>query len=137
MKNKLKLLMLFMFAGILSLQAQQQGFQRRTVEERVKSTLEKISDSLKLSAAQQKDATTTFTEYYKSMEKLREGMEPGVRPDKADFEKIIAARDEKLKTIFTPEQFKQFKEVLEPSMRRPRGDRGQGSNGDRGGQGNN
>ena len=137
MKNKLKLLMLLMFAGILSLHAQQQGFQRRTVDERVKSTMERITDSLKLSEAQQKDAAVTFTEYFKSMEKLREGMEPGVRPDKSDFEKIIATRDEKLKTIFTVEQFKQFKEVLEPSMRKPRGDRDQGNKGDRGSQGNN
>jgi len=130
MKNKLKLFMLFMFAGILGLQAQQQGFQRRTVEERVKSTMEKISDSLKLSSAQQGDAANTFTEYYKAMEKLREGMAPGTRPERADFEKITAERDAKLKIIFTEAQYKQFKDVLEPSMRRPRGDRdrGQGNN---------
>src|SRR6476619_6211015 len=97
MKNKLKLLMLLMFAGILGLQAQQQGFQRRTVEERVKSTMEKISDSLKLSSAQQGDAANTFTEYYKAMEKLREGMAPGTRPERADFEKITSERDAKLK----------------------------------------
>jgi len=130
MKNKLKLLMLLMFAGILGLQAQQQGFQRRTVEERVKSTMEKISDSLKLSSAQQGDAANTFTEYYKAMEKLREGMAPGTRPERADFEKITSERDAKLKIIFTEVQYKQFKDVLEPSMRRPRGDRdrGQGNN---------
>jgi hypothetical protein len=128
MKNKLGLLLVLLFAGIFSIQAQQQGFQRRTVEERVKMTMDKISDSLQLSAPQQTDATKAFTDYYNAMEKLREGMAPGTRPERADFEKIMADRDAKLKVVFTEQQYKKFKEDLEPAMRRPRGDRPQGNN---------
>jgi len=128
MKNKIGLLLVLLFAGIFSLQAQQQGFQRRTVEERVKMTMDKISDSLQLSAPQQTDAAQTFTDYYKDMEKLREGMAPGTRPERSDFEKIMTDRDAKLKAIFTEQQYKKYKEELEPAMRRPRGDRPQGNN---------
>jgi hypothetical protein len=128
MKNKLRVLLVFMFAGMLSLQAQQQQFQRRTVEERVKSMMDKISDTLKLTKAQQGDMDSTFTVYYKAMDKLREGMAPGTRPERADFEKIMADRDAKLKLFFTEQQYKKFKEELEPAMRRSRGDRPQRNN---------
>ena len=128
MKNKIGLLLVLLFAGIFSLQAQQQGFQRRTIEERVKMTMDRISDSLQLSAPQQTDAAQTFTEFYKAMEKLREGMAPGTRPERSDFEKIMTDRDAKLKAIFTEQQYKKYKEELEPAMRRPRGDRTQGNN---------
>ena len=128
MKNKLGLLLVLLFAGIFSLQAQQQGFQHHTVEERVKSTMDKISDSLQLSAPQQTDAAHTFTDYYQAMEKMREGLAPGTRPEKSDFEKITADMDAKLKAIFTEQQYKKFKEELEPAMRHSRGDKPQGSN---------
>ena len=128
MKNKIGLLLVLLFAGIFSLQAQQQGFQRRTIEERVKMIMDRISDSLQLSAPQQTDAAQTFTEFYKAMEKLREGMAPGTRPERSDFEKIMTDRDAKLKAIFTEQQYKKYKEELEPAMRRPRGDRAQGNN---------
>ena len=120
MKNKVALLLGLMFAGIFSVQAQQQG---RTVEERVKSVMTRITDSLGLSKEQVPKTEAAFTDYYNSQNKLREGMEPGTRPDKAQMDKLIADRDEALKKVFTEAQFKQFKEVLEPNMRRPRGDR--------------
>ena len=79
MKNKFTLLVVLLFAGILSTQAQGQ---RRTIEERVQMTVSRVTDSLSLSAAQKTDAQNTFTEYYTSMDKLREGLEPGKRPEK-------------------------------------------------------
>ena len=127
MKNKFGLLLVLMFGGMLSIHAQQ-GFQRRTVEERVKSTMDKISDPLKLTATQQGDVANTFTGYYNAMQKLREGMAQGSRPDKADMEKITADRDAKLKVFFTEQQYNKFKDELEPTMRRSRGDRPQGNN---------
>ncbi|MEP6616737.1 MAG: hypothetical protein ABJA57_09175 [Ginsengibacter sp.] len=128
MKNKIWLVLVFMLAGILSLQAQQQGFQKRTIEERVTSTMDKISDSLQLSTPQKTDAANTFSDYYKAMDKMREGMAPGTRPERSDFEKMITERDAKLKIIFTEAQYKKYKEQLEPAMRHSRGDRPQGNN---------
>jgi len=117
-----------MFAGIFCLQAQQQGFQRRTVPERVKMTMDRISDSLKLTTAQQADADSAFTQYYTAMEKIRASLPEGTRPERSDFEKIITERDAKLKIIFNEQQYNMFKNQLEPNMRRPRGDRPQGNN---------
>ena len=112
-----------MIAGIFSAQAQQGNFQRRTVEERVKSIMTRITDSLGLTKEQVTPTEVAFTSYYNASDKLREGLEPGTRPDKAQMDKLVADRDEALKKVFTEAQFKQFKEVLEPNMRRPRGDR--------------
>ncbi len=128
MKNKLTLLLGLLFAGIFSANAQGgqgngQGFQRRTVEERVKGIMERISDSLKLTKEELPGTEAAFTDYYKAQDKLREGLQPGERPDRSQFEKLMADRDEALKKVWTEAQFKQFKEVLEPNMRRPRGDR--------------
>ena len=113
MKTKFTLLMILLFAAIFSTQAQPP---RRTVEERVKQTIGRISDSLNLSTAQQGDAQATFTEYYTSMDKLREGLEPGKRPEKANMDKISDIRDSKLKIILTEDQFKKYKE-MEAAMR--------------------
>ena len=114
MKNKFTLLVVLLFAGVVSTYAQ--GGQRRTVEERVQMTIGRITDSLTLSTAQQGDAKNTFTEYYNSMDKLREGLEPGKRPEKAEMDKVTEMRDAKLKIIFTEQQFNKYKE-MEAAMR--------------------
>jgi hypothetical protein len=59
------------------------------------------------------------------MDKIREGMQPGTPPDRSVFEKATNDRDEKLKTIFTADQFKKFKDEVEPSLRQRR-QQGQG-----------
>ena len=113
MKNKFTLLVVLLFAGILSTFAQGQ---RRTVEERVQMTVGRATDSLGLTTAQKTDAQNTFTEYYISMDKLREGLEPGKRPEKTDMDKITDMRDAKLKIIFTEQQFTKYK-AMEAAMR--------------------
>ena len=115
MKNKFKLLFILMFAGILSASAQGGG-QQRTPEERAKMQVDRMTDSLKLTTAQQGDVTNTLVDYYKAMTKLREGLAPGTRPEKADTDKITADRDAKLKVILKEEQFNHFKD-MEAAMR--------------------
>ncbi len=122
MKNTILLSVLCLFAGILTATAQGGGnYQRRTVEERVKTTLEKLTPELKLEANQTALTDSAFTGYYRSMDKLREGMQQGTRPDRTQYEKLIAERDEKLKKVFSAEQYKKFKEELEATMRPGRG----------------
>src|SRR5205823_6615704 len=103
-----------------------QGTQR-TVEERVKMTMDRIKDSLNLSADQQKPTESAFTDYYKAMNKLREGLQPGERPDRTQMEKLVADRDEALKKIWKEDQFKHYKD-MEAAMRQRGGQRPPGGN---------
>ena len=114
MKIKITLLAILMFVGILSTQAQQG--QRRTAEERTKGTVDKLIDSLKISAAQQTDVSAAYLEYYNAQDKLRAGLAPGTRPEKADMDKLTEARDAKLKIILKEDQFAKLKE-MEAAMR--------------------
>src|SRR6476620_2957913 len=103
------MLVALIFAATISTHAQQ-GQQRRTVEERVKSAMDKITAPLKLDKTQQDNTTAVFTDYYTLMDKMREDARSGgARPDKSIREKMMNDRDEKLKTIFNEEQFKKFK----------------------------
>ena len=126
MKTKTSMLIAFLFTATVSIHAQQQGMPRRTVEERVKTAMDKISDPLKLDKGQQDRTTAVFTDYYTSQDKMREDARAsGTRPDRSEMEKRINDRDDKLKAIFSDEQFKKFKSDIEPTLRRQRP---QGSN---------
>ncbi|MBA3673936.1 MAG: hypothetical protein H0W75_03110 [Chitinophagaceae bacterium] len=115
MKNRIILLVILVFMGVISAQAQQQG-QRRTAEERSKMIVDKLSDSLKLIPAQKTDIDLVYLEFYKAQDKLREGLAPGTRPEKADIEKIAEARDAKLKIILKEDQYTKLK-AMEAAMR--------------------
>jgi len=114
MKIKITLLAMLMFVGIVGTQAQQG--QRRTPEERTKMMVDRVTDSLKISAAQQTDVSAAYLEYYNAQDKLRAGLAPGTRPEKADMDKLTEARDAKLKIILKDDQFTKLKE-MEAAMR--------------------
>lgn len=116
MKIKITFLAMLMFAGVLSTHAQQGGFQRRTAEERTTMIVDRLSDSLKLSAAQKTDVNATYLDFYKGQDKLREGLQPGERPDRAEVDKLTEARDAKLKVILKEDQFTKLK-AMEAAMR--------------------
>ena len=65
----------------------------------------------------QDQAFVVFTDYYKAMDKLREGLPQGERPERTEVEKLSADRDEKLKKVLTEDQFKKFKDEIEPALR--------------------
>ena len=118
-----------LFAGNAIIHAQPGGgFQRKTVEERVAIAHSKIDSAFKLDAAKLVQVDAEFTTFYKAQEaKRQELMSGGGMPDRetmmAEFKKLSDARDEKLKTIFTEEQFKKWKDEIEPMLRpqRPQG----------------
>lgn len=123
MKSKITVLLMMVFAIVFSAQAQQgqgQG-QRRTPEERTKMAVTRLVDSAQISAAQQTDVTAVYMDFYKAQDKLREGLAPGTRPDRAEMDKLTEARDAKLKIILKEEQFAKLK-----AMEANRGNRGQG-----------
>lgn len=115
MKKQIIFVLFVLFAGVLAANAQ--GPQRRTVEERVKMAMEKVTPALSLDKAQEAKTDTVFADYYRAMDKLRESMQAGTRPDRTEFEKVGADRDEKLKKIFTEAQFRKFKDEVEASLR--------------------
>ena len=133
------LLLAIAITGAFAVQAQGGGggFQRRTPEERLKLVKEKLVD-LKLNADQTTKSDSTFIEYFRAQSKMMEDMRAGGgAPDRdairEKMQKMSAERDEKLKKIFTEDQFKKWKDEIEPSMRPQRG----GGGGPRSGGGNN
>ena len=127
MKTKTSVLIAFLFAATISTYAQQ-GMQRRTVEERVKSAMDKLTDPLKLDQTEQDKTTAVFTDYYTAQDKMREDARAsGNRPDRSVIEKMINDRDDKLKGIFTDEQYKKYKDEVEATLRPQRQQRSSNS----------
>jgi len=138
--KKVIFLLTIAITGVLAVQAQGGGgggFQRRTPEERLKMVKEKLAD-LKLDKDQTTKSDSVFLDSYKAQDKMFEDMRAGGgAPDRdamrEKMQKLAAERDEKLKKIFTEDQFKKWHDEIEPSMRPQRG----GGGGNRGGGGNN
>lgn len=127
METKTSVLIAFLFAATISTYAQQ-GMQRRTVEERVNSAMNKLTDPLKLDQTEKDKTTAVFTDYYTAQDKMREDARAGGnRPDRSVIEKMINDRDEKLKAIFTDEQYKKYKDEVEPTLRPQRQQRSSNS----------
>lgn len=127
--KKILFFALILMLGTVATQAQGGGgFQRRTVEERVKMIHDKMDSAFKPAADKLKEIDETFTAYYKAQDKLREEMmSGGERPDpqvmREKMQPLTDERDGKLKKILTEEQYKKWKEEIEPSMRPQRGPR--------------
>lgn len=128
MKQRIMLMLAFLLAMNISVFAQQGGGQRRSVEERVKATIERLTTELSLNKDQQTKLDSVFTNSYKQMEKMRaDAQASGNRPDREAFQKMGTERDEKVKAILTEDQFKKYKEAQE-KMRQNGGNRGGGGN---------
>jgi periplasmic protein CpxP/Spy len=125
MKTKIVLIAAIAFAGSMAANAQG-GFPRRTVEERVKAVDEKIA-VFNLEKTKKDQADTVFTQYFKTADAKREEMMNSGSPDRekmrSEMQKLSGDRDDKLKSIFTDDQFKKWKDEIEPSLRpqRPNG----------------
>ena len=137
-KIKIGLLAVLMMAGTISTFAQGGGngggggMQQRTPEERSKRVVDTLTSIFKLDAAATTAVQTTFVDYYKASDKMREEMRAGGgQMDRTAFEKLTSDRDEKLKKSLSADQFKKFKDEIEPAMRqrRPGGGGGQGGGG--------
>lgn len=114
----IKIILLASFILTATISSYGQQTQRRTVEERVKGVIEKIKEPLKLDDVQTQKTDSVFTQFYKAQQKLMEDARAsGERPDRSVFEKMNADRDEKLKAIFTADQFTKFKNELEATLR--------------------
>jgi protein CpxP len=128
--KKMILFLAILFAGTVVVNAQG-GFQRRTVEERVATAHQKLDSAFKLDQTKLSQADSVFTNFYKSTDKVRDEMMNGGQPDfQAMREKMqpsVDERDKKLQGILTEDQFKIFKDQIEPTLR-PRRPGGGGNN---------
>ncbi len=80
--------------------------------------MDKITDPLSLNASQVSSTDSVFTEFYTAQNKMREDARAsGTRPDRSVFEKLASDRDEKLKAIFTADQYTKFKNEVEATLR--------------------
>lgn len=123
--KKIMLLLAFALAANISVFAQQGG-PGRSVEERVKMTIERLTKELQLTKEQQVKLDTVFSESFKAMQKMREDAQAsGNRPDRAAFEKLNNERNEKVKGILSEEQYKKYQES-QAAMRQRGGNRGGG-----------
>ncbi|MGC4035364.1 MAG: hypothetical protein QM764_05330 [Chitinophagaceae bacterium] len=133
MKTKIVLTAAVLLAGTIVASAQG-GFQRRTVEERLKAVDDKIA-VFNLEKAKKDQADTVFAQYFRATDAKREEMMSGGSPDRdkmrSEMQKLSGDRDDKLKAIFTDDQFKKWKDEIEPSLRpqRPNGGGGGGREG--------
>ena len=118
--KKMSLMLLAIFAIAVASYAQG-GFQRPSIEDRVKRVHTKIDSAFKLDAAKLAATDSTFAGYYRAQDAKRDELRASGSTDRdammAEMKKLTDARDEKLKAILTEEQFKIWKEQIEPSMR--------------------
>ena len=126
MKKIFFLMATFMLSATMLVKAQGGGMQRRSVEENVKMVMEKLAP-LNLDKDQTPKTEAAFTNYYKSREKMFEEMRGGDRSQMREkMQKLNSDRDEELKKIFNEDQFKKWKDEIEPAMRPQRGGGGGG-----------
>ena len=121
MKTKVTIMIssFILFAVIASAQG---GFQHRTVEERVQIVEQKFDSAFKLDKPNLADVDSVFANYYRAQDKLREEMmSGGGQPDyqamREKMQPLMDERDKKLQAIVTADQFKTWKEAIEPSLR--------------------
>ena len=122
MKTKITMFIALLFA--ITINANSQGMQRMTVEERVKAAMDKMTTPLNLDTAEQSKTAAVFTDFYTAQNKMREDARAsGTRPDRSVFQKMMNDRDDKLKAVFTDEQYKKYKDEVEATLRpqRPQG----------------
>ena len=100
----------------------QGGFQRHTVAERVQIIQQKLDSAFKLDKTKLANADSVFADYYRSTDKLREDMmSGGGQPDfqamREKVQPLMEERDKKLQAILTDDQYKTWKDQIEPSLR--------------------
>lgn len=128
MKKQIGIIMIALLVNLSFAIAQGPGGgPRLSVAERIKAVNEKIAD-FKLDDKKLTRTDSVFSTYYTAIQKLREDMmAAGGEPDRdamrASMMKLSSTRDEQLKQIFTDEQFKKWKNDIEPAMRPQRPNR--------------
>ncbi|MEQ9092364.1 MAG: hypothetical protein RIE52_14825 [Balneola sp.] len=121
MKNLSITLLMVLISGTVFSQ-NRQGQNRATpppIEERVETTLEKVTSELSLTKEQMESSKKIFTDFYTSIDNLRAS---GNRPDRSKIDSISKQRDEAFSELLTEDQKKKYdklKDELFSRRRRP------------------
>jgi hypothetical protein len=110
MKSKILLSAILLLFATFSFAQAQGDSKKMTVDEKVKKTMSQLTPQLALDNDQQAKMQAIYTDYYTAKEKLYEGLQPGAQPDKAQKEKLVNERDEKIKAVLNQDQYKKFKD---------------------------
>jgi periplasmic protein CpxP/Spy len=113
MKKHFIFILVLLLGGATMVNAQNNP--RRTPEERTKRVVDTLTTVFKLDKAHADQADSVFLNYYKDADKMREAMQGNF--DRDAFMKLTNDRDEKLKKVLKEDEFKKFKEEIEPAMR--------------------
>jgi periplasmic protein CpxP/Spy len=122
MKKKMLFCAVFTLLTFFAVNAQGGGGgMRMSVPERVKLVMDKLAD-FKLDKDKTDLTDSAFTNFYRGQQKMMEDMRAaGGQPDREKMmegrKKLADERDEKLKKIFTDEQYKKWKDEIEPTTR--------------------
>ena len=124
------LIMLALVMGattIASAQGGGGGFQRRTPEERTAAIHQKLDSAFKLDAKTFAILDSALNTLHRNQDKKMQEMMAG-GPGSVDSETMMAerqkwdnAKNDIIKAVLTEEQFKIWKDSIEPTMRRPGG----------------
>ena len=135
--KKMSLVLLASLALAATISAQPGGgFQRQTPEQRAAAIHQKLDSAFKIEASKLATLDTALIALYKAQDaKMQEIFSSGETDRDAmratmmeERKKYSDSRDEMIKAIVTEEQFKIWKETIEPSMRPQRPPGGGGNN---------
>jgi hypothetical protein len=110
MKSKILLSAILLLFAAFSIAQAQGDAKKMTVDEKVKKTMSQLTPQLGLDNDQQTKIQAIYTDFYTAKEKLYEGLQPGAQPDKAQKQKLMTDRDEKIKAVLNEDQYKKFKD---------------------------
>ncbi len=121
MKKRIALSMIALCVGAVSVNAQSKGSKNNTAE-RLKVLNEKLA-VLNLEQDKLNQVDSAFATAYAAQQQLRADMKESTdevtdkEAMKTKMKAIVKNRDASLKAIFTDEQFKKWKEEIEPTLR--------------------
>jgi len=117
MKSKIFLSAILLLFATFSFAQAQGDTKKMTVDEKVKKTMSQLTPQLALDNDQQTKIQAIYTDFYTAKEKLYEGLQPGAQPDKAQKEKLMTEKDEKIKAVLNEDQYKKFKDWEDQMMK--------------------
>jgi hypothetical protein len=124
MKKRFLFVAITLLAGTIAVNAQGGGggnFPRRTVEERVQTIHQKMDSAFKLDKAKLTQVDSIFANYYRASDKMREELMAAGGDRSAMREKmqpLSDARDKELQAALGADNYKIWKDAIEPTMRR-------------------
>ncbi|MBO9617733.1 MAG: hypothetical protein J7539_01750 [Niabella sp.] len=104
--------------------------QKESVSDKVSATLEKFDEAIKPDKSKKSSLESVFTDFYTAQEKLRNNIQGPSSPlaqglQQQDYqsvrkqnEALFADRDARLKKILNDDEFKKWKNSIEPSLRK-------------------